>query len=170
MLFQLLIEYGAEIPTLEDVLTRTQKDKYEVNLICIYWHQAITGEAYLVYSSGDPIQGAIHAGKLLEKNRHTLLRHRKTECQELTDKLDGFITRFTAMARNGEEIEDLMWKDEPEGRKKVNSRSVLPLRVRQAFELEFKNVSSNKSIISKGQRMRPFQIIHQMYFGISCTI
>ena len=124
-----------------------------------------------MYSSDDPIQGAIHAGKLLEKNRHTLLRHRKTECQELTDKLDGFITRFTAMARNGEEIEDLMWKDEPGGRKKIDCRSVLPLRVRQAFELEFKNVSSNKSVI-RGQSIGYFgpHFICQVYDGMRCTI
>ncbi len=140
---QVLVEYGAVIPDLEVVLNRTQRDKYEANQVCLYWHQAITSESYLVYAKEDPVEAAINAAKLLRKNKKTLLQHRKTECQELTNNLDQFLTKYIDIARNGEEIEDIIWKDVPGGSKKKEGRGYLPGRVRDALELDFKAVSLN---------------------------
>ncbi|XP_072029117.1 transient receptor potential-gamma protein-like isoform X2 [Amphiura filiformis] len=142
---KVLVEYGAVVPDLEVVLNRTQRDKYEANHVCLYWHQAVTSEAYLVYAKEDPIQAAIDAGKLLRKNQRTLLQHRKTECQELTENLDEFLVKYMAVARNGEEIEDLIWKDVPTGNKRTKGRGILPSRLRDAMELDFKRFISGQS-------------------------
>ncbi|XP_072029115.1 transient receptor potential-gamma protein-like [Amphiura filiformis] len=142
---KLLVEYGAVIPDLEEVLNSTKREKYKDANACLHWHQAVTSEAYLVYATDDPIQAAIDAAKLLQNHQQTLLEHRKTEYQEIMNNLDQFLATYVGMATDGEEIEDLIWKDVPGGTKKAGGKGVLPRRVRDALELDFKEFVSGQT-------------------------
>ena len=106
----------------------------------LYWHQAVTSEAYLLYATDDPIHATISAAKLLRKSKKTVLRHRQEECEMLMSNLDSFLTRYVQMARNGEEIEDLIRRDQLGGTKKTQNSGVLPLRIGQTIDLDFKTV------------------------------
>ena len=91
---QILVDYGAEIPTLEAVLSRTgEKTSYEFSLARLFWHQAISCEAYLLYATDDPVQAAFNAGRIIKKCEGEQLPHLKRGYDQLMRNLDEFITK-----------------------------------------------------------------------------
>ncbi|XP_072041739.1 short transient receptor potential channel 1-like isoform X3 [Amphiura filiformis] len=146
---ELLIGIGAELPTLEDTLARvgSSRDIYERALTRLHWHKAMSSEAYLLFSSPDPIQAAFEAGLKIEETRKDQLTHIKPEYKELKQTLDKFLTNYLEMIQNTTEIATMLSGEEASNNNNSNnnnkdnnkSTKSLPVRLLYAIDLKFKS-------------------------------
>ncbi|XP_072017654.1 short transient receptor potential channel 4-like [Amphiura filiformis] len=138
---KILVEHGAEIPTLEAVLSRTgEQTSYEFSLARLFWHQSISSEAYLLYATDDPVQAAFNAGRVIKKCEGEQLPHLKEGYNQLMRELDEFITKYLEMARNSGEISTLLCEEEPRAVPRNERLNTLPQRVQDALNLRYKQV------------------------------
>ena len=65
--FQILIDHGAKMPSLHEVLQRVSEEVHERAIARHAWHEAHASDAYILLSSKDPIQTAFDMASKLKK-------------------------------------------------------------------------------------------------------
>ena len=100
----------------------------------------MSSEAYLLYSSSDPIRAAFEAGHTIEETIKDQLTHIKPDYRELRQNLDKFLTNYLDLTQNTMEIATLL--SEEANKDSFSGGNSLPRRLMYALDLKFKTVRS----------------------------
>lgn len=135
------------MPDLQTVLEYSKGDSYEEYLVYLNWHQALSSEAYLLYSSNDPLEAAINAGKAIQESKSLQphhLHHLRGGFDELMKDLDQFVTKLVGHSSSEEEISQLLWNKAGDLSNDKAKYGIFPERLQDFIDLNFKQVSDLK--------------------------
>ena len=76
--FQILLDHGAKMPSLHEVLQRVSEEAHERAIARHAWHEAHASDAYILLSSKDPIQTAFDMASRLKKLGAQFPQHKGT--------------------------------------------------------------------------------------------
>ena len=130
------------MPDLQAILEHSEGDSYEQYLAHITWHRAISSRAYLLYSSNDPLEAAICAGKAIQKSRSLQPHHLRAGFDVLMEHLDQFVANLVDHSSSEKEIGELLWNKVGDNNNYRNARvGVLPKRLLDFLDLDYKQVN-----------------------------
>ena len=145
---QMLISFGAEFPCVDAMVSRAGPHHYDCDLARLHYYKAISSEAYLL-ATPDPFESAFDAGRKVKHFEDNQLHSMNNEYRNINRNLDRFSSKLLMKVNGTEEIRLLLCGSEGDvvkerGVRLKNSKhdlaSILPRRVQDAIELDYKQV------------------------------
>ncbi len=156
----MLIDFGAEFPYLDAMVSRAGDQHYDIALARLHYYQAISSEAYLL-ATEDPIESAFHAAKLLRKFEMYQLPSLRKQYRVIHEKLDIFLSKLLMKVDSTEEVKLLLYRGGFNKKRRLHRSSstkkmkdeadnyfiesqltsTLPNRIQDAITLDYKQVS-----------------------------
>ena len=129
----MLLDYGAKMPSQEEVLKHVEGEDQERAIATHLWYQAMCSSSYILLSSEDPIQTAFDMAEDIRVLRSRLPVMRD-DYDLLRGQLEDFVTRFLDFVRDGEEVRTMLSAGEQV------QEEIFPKLLRRAAKVDFKKV------------------------------
>ncbi|XP_072030214.1 short transient receptor potential channel 4-like [Amphiura filiformis] len=171
---QILMEFGAEFPSVDAMISRAGEPHYDCALARLHYYQAISSEAYLL-ATEDPMESAFHAGKLIRAFEIGQVTSFSKQYRHIQENLDIFLSKLLTKVDGTKEIKLLLChggfnksrrqqkrtikiSEEPNSYLESELASTLPRRIQDAIKLNYKqflvNPNCQQYILSRWYRGR----------------